>query len=565
MKEGPFELRSERLGPLPLINHFTQRLGLSELLDRAVPTSDGRCRLAYAKAIGVLIRSIATEREPVYRLAEAVSSFAPEGFGLAAEEQDALTDDAVGRSLDHLFDADRASLTTEVVIAAQKGFSLALSELHNDSTTVRFCGQYSKAKGRSIRGKRAPYITYGYSKDRRPDLKQLLFILTATSDGAVPVMFRCEAGNASDSRTHEETWEALRAAVGSPDFLYVADSKLCSQEAMEYIDRQGGRFVTVLPRSRGEDSEFREWIQGHTPAWEKVRDRENPKGKGLPRDRCFAVRYRVPSQEGWPLIWVFSTLLRLKQQQSRRERISAAEQDLSDLAETLSGPRCRLRSRYEVRRRIDGILERHHAGRYLKISLRQVTEHAFRQERRGRPGPDTKYVRQDKKHFELTWALDEEAIAYDHVSDGMYPLLTNDRSLTASEVFCAHKRQPEVEKRFCQAKSSLEIAPVLLKNEGRVEALFFCYFLALLLCALIERELRLAMAREGIPELPLYPEERVTPRPTSEQIFRLFSLAERHTLMRDGAIVQVFDPDLTDLQKQVLTLLGVPLSAYCRG
>jgi len=205
MKEGPFELSSERLGPLPLLNHFIERLGLSELLDRAVPTSDGRCRLDYARGIGVLLRSIACEREPVYRLAEAVSSFAPEGFGLGRWEADSLTDDAVGRSLDRLFDADRASLLTEVVIAAQQRFSLSLSELHNDSTTFKFCGAYSKAKGRSIRGKKAPYLTYGYSKDRRPDLKQLLFILTTTSDGGVPVMFRCEAGNASDSRTHEET------------------------------------------------------------------------------------------------------------------------------------------------------------------------------------------------------------------------------------------------------------------------------------------------------------------------------------------------------------------------
>jgi transposase len=565
MKEGPFELKTERLGPLPLLNHFIERLGLAELIDAAVPTSDGRCRLAYAKAIGVLLRSIATEREPVYRLAEAVSSFAPEGFGLGRGEADSLTDDAVGRALDRLFDADRASLTTEVVIAAQRRFALALAELHNDSTTVKFSGQYSKAKGRSIRGKKAPYITYGYSKDHRPDLKQLLFILTTTSDGSVPVQFRCCAGNASDSRSHEDTWDALRLAVSSADFLYVADSKLCSPDAMEYIDREGGRFVTVLPRSRHEDSEFRQWIQGHTPAWEKVRDRENPKGKGGPRDRCFVVRYRVPSQEGWPLFWVFSTLLRLKQAQSRRERISAAEQDLSDLARTLAGPRCRLRSRYEVRKRIDGILERYHVKRYLKISLKQVTEHAYRQERRGRPGPDTKYVRQDKKHFSLSWTLDEEAIAYDHKSDGMYPLLTNDRSLTASEVFCAHKRQPEVERRFCQTKSSLEIAPVLLKNEGRVEALFFCYFLALLVCALIERELRLAMAREGISELPLYPEERVTSRPTSEQVFRLFNLMERHNLTRDGELVQAFEPNLSELQKQVLGLLGVPLSAYCRG
>ena len=62
--QGPFELRSERLGPLPLINHFTSRLGLADLIDDTVPTSDGRCRLAYAKAIGVLIRSIASATLP---------------------------------------------------------------------------------------------------------------------------------------------------------------------------------------------------------------------------------------------------------------------------------------------------------------------------------------------------------------------------------------------------------------------------------------------------------------------------------------------------------------------
>ncbi|RJP32581.1 MAG: IS1634 family transposase [Actinobacteria bacterium] len=280
--QGPFELSSERLGPLPLLNHFISILGLAELIDAAVPTSDGRCRLAYAKAVGVLVRSIACEREPVYRLAEAVSSFAPEGFGLGRGEADSLADDAVGRALDRLFDADRASLTTEVVIAAQKRFALTLSELHNDSTTVKFCGAHSKAKGRSIRGKKAPFITYGYSKDHRPDLKQLLFILTTTSDGGVPIMFRCCAGNASDSRSHEETRDALRAAVGSPGFLYVADSKLCSQEATEYIDRRGGRFVCVLPRSRSEDSEFRAWIQDHAPAWEKVRDTGKPQGQGRP-------------------------------------------------------------------------------------------------------------------------------------------------------------------------------------------------------------------------------------------------------------------------------------------
>ena len=244
---------ADRLGPLPIINHFIDRLGLDEFLTRFVPTEDPRCRLPYTKGLGVLLRSVIVEREPVYRQQETVSAFAPEAFGLRRNEVPHIGDDHIGRALDRLFDADRGSLLTEVVVAAVQRFNVACGEFHNDSTTVRFCGQYAEAQGRSIRGKSAPLITYGFSKDHRPDLKQLLFVLTTSGDGGIPIQFRCEAGNASDSRSHEETWEALRRITGSSAFLYVADSKLCGGQAMDYIHDRGGRFVTVLPRSRIED------------------------------------------------------------------------------------------------------------------------------------------------------------------------------------------------------------------------------------------------------------------------------------------------------------------------
>jgi hypothetical protein len=115
-----------------------------------------------------------------------------------------------------------------------------------------------------------------------------------------------------------------------------------------------------------------------------------------------------------------------------------------------------------------------------------------------------------------------------------------------------------IEKRFEQVKTVYEIAPVFLKDEGRIEAFFTLYFLALLVQALIERELRLAMKRENIDELPLYPEQRQCARPTTEQILRLFSLAERHRLIDGVHTVQVFDIPLTELQRRLLRLLGVP-------
>ena len=476
-----------------------------------------------------------------------------------------LGDDRIGRALDRLFDVDRAALLTETVVAAGKRFSLRFDELHNDSTSIRFCGQYRGARGRKLRGKRAPAITYGYSKDHRPDLKQLLFSMTIERRWrrADPVPLR--------RRQHERLADAHRdlggayQVTGTPDFLYVADCKLCSRENMDYIDRRRGRFVTVLPRNRLEDAEFRKWLQTNEPAWEKVWDRPNPRRKGGPRDRWFVVRAALPSREAWPVTWVYSVLLGLKHEQTRREQIAAATQDLVELKQRLATPRSRIRKARDVARRVDDILAHRRVRRYLKVRRTVREEHRYRQMRSGRPGADTPYRKLTRRWPDLEWSLDQDAIEYDRKSDGMYPLLTNDKQLTLAQVLEAHKGQPTIEKRFEQTKTVHEIAPVFLKNEGRIEALFTLYFLALLVQALIERELRAAMKNKGIKELPLYPEERQCKRPTTEQILRLFSLPERHVLLRRRQVVQVFAPQLTDLQREVLALLGVPESVFLQS
>jgi transposase len=554
-------LVTERLGPLPLLNHLIERLGVERLLDRFVPTTDGRTPLPHAKALGVLLRSILVEREPIYRQAECVQGFSPDAFGLLPGQT--VGDDRIGRALDRLFDADRGALLTELVVSMGKTFDVTFSRFHTDTTTVRFTGQYAGAGGRSLRGRKAPWITYGYSKDHRPDLKQILLVLTTTSGDGLPVQFRCEAGNASDARTHEATWDALCRVAGGPDFLYVADSKLCGGDAMDYIDRRRGRFVTVLPRARREDPHFREWMQEHEVEWETVRERPHPRRRSGPRDVWRVWRSDLPSREGWPIVWVHSTLLALKQAARREENLTRAKQDLAKLVRYVRTHRPR--AAHRLRARVDRILERRHVTRYLVVKVGQRPEHEFRQERAGRPGPETRYRRITRRSWEITWQVDEAKVAYDRKTDGMYPLLTNDRTLTPSQVLLAHKGQPAIERRFQALKSVHEIAPVFLKNEGRIEALFFLYALALLVHGLLERELRSGMEREGVASLPLYPEERRCRRPTAEQVMRIFAHVARHTVVRADGARETFEPDLTDLQGHVLRLLGVPKDQYDRS
>jgi transposase len=109
----------------------------------------------------------------------------------------------------------------------------------------------------------------------------------------------------------------------------------------------------------------------------------------------------------------------------------------------------------------------------------------------------------------------------------------------------------------------LSAAPVELKSPSRIEGLACCEFIALLCQCLIERELRAAMTRHAVTELALYHESRASKAPTAARVFDLFAEATRHHLTNhNGEIVQVFEPELTELQRHILDLLRVPHNAY---
>ena len=555
------DLRSRQLGAMPLLQHVFERLGLDTLLADHVPTSDSRVLLPSAVAIGVLLRNVLVGRRPLYALQEWAAPFATEVLRLPEPGVASLNDDRIGRALDELFDADRASLMTAVVVRAIEAFDIDLEQLHNDSTSITFSGRYAVATGRKIRDKRAVKVTHGYNKDHRPDLKQLLWILTVSADGAVPIHYRLADGNTSDDKTHIATWEALFALVGGPAFLYVADCKLCSRKNMDYIATRHGRFITVLPRSRKEDAAFRRHVQTTTPAWEKV-PRPTAAHAVDPEDLWHVVEAPNRSAEGYRIVWVWSTAMAERDQQARLAVIQKAHDAVLALHAKLQGPRSRLKDRPAVAAAVERILATSAAARWADVEIVEHREGRYKQAGPGRPNEKTRYVRSERVRFELIWRPKTDVIAYDAKSDGMYPLITNCDDLPGADILRKYKYQPQLEKRHEQLKTVYAVAPVFLKNEGRIEALLFIYFLALLVQALIERDVRLAMAAEGLSMLPLYPEERLCHSPTANRILEVFENVQRHELTGNGRLVQRFEPTLTELQRTLLRLLGAPATIY---
>jgi len=562
MSTDRFALVTRQLGPLPVVNHFLARLRLYRLLEEYLPADDRRLRLAPAAAIGVVVRNLVLAREPVYALERWAAPFEPTLLGLAEAEVALLNDDRVGRMLARLFDADRASLLTRLLLDAIEAFGIDTSRLHTDTTSVRFAGAYPGADGRARGGKPTPAIVRGHSKDHRPDLKQLVWSLTVSADGAVPICHRVADGNTNDDVLHIPTWDQLVGLLGRVDFLYVADCKLCSREAMGHINRLRGRFLTVLPASRAEDAQFRDWLVDHDPVWAEA-CRRPARRQADPDEVWWTCQPPWPSAEGYRLVWVKSSSKVDRDAEARRDRIARGIAALDQLNQRLASAKTRIKTTVAAEQAATAALDQAGAARWITFGIAEQVEEIVRQEKRGRPGKNTRYRKLTRPHHRVAFTVREDVVARDAASDGCYPLITNDRHMTEAELLAAYKWQPNLEKRHAQLKGTQLVAPMFLHHPARIEALLCCHFIALLVHALIEREIRRAMTDRGLAQLSIYPEDRGSAAPTAARVLDIFTGVARHHLIdRHGQHVQTFQPELSPLQRQVLDLLGIPETAY---
>lgn len=585
--DGETTLRRFRVGALPLINHFLTRLQLEDLLREHLPPDDVRQDIPTARIVLLFVRNILVSRAPTYGVQGWAAQYGPEQLDLFHDQIQLLHDDRLGKCLARLYTSTTPNLIFAVVRRAIHEFGVSLAELHNDSTTVKVHGRYADAAEPVPLGnnRTRPAITWGHSKDHRPDLKQLLFTLTVANDGGVPMYFSVDSGNTTDDTTHLGTWKLLAELVDRPDFLYVADCKLASRENLHYIAARGGRFITVLPASRREDAEFRGRLK-KSPSdikwslcWQREDDTrlvasddedQQPKITDVIR----ACRQEQTSSDGFRLIWYHSSRKAELDETARATRVQRVIKQLEQLQTRLTSPRTRFRDRERVKQASDEILAELRVAEVLNVQIHETRELSYRQKGRGRPSAKTEYRRESKSRFDLTWKIDQKRWREAATDDGIFPLLTNDRSLSPREVLEAYKRQPKIEKRFAQLKSDFDIAPIFLKTPERVLGLFTVYFLALLVQSLIERELRNALQSQSQQDdgsddnsqaIDIYPEGRCTKRPTARRVIDTLEPLQRYEIRhgKKGAEEpQQLSDELNDVQRRLLKLLRIPPQSY---
>jgi len=539
------------IGAHPIIQFFMDKLQINGIIGSYVK-QDKRLKLSTEKTLSVLIHNILTTPLPMYEITDWLKPLDEEKLGIDSEESSLINDDRVGKALESFYSGRHKDIFFRLALRAIKLFEIDCQQIHQDTTTVTFSGKYEGWHARQI-------MTHGKNKDHRPDLKQLVLGMSVTSDGAVPLVHEIYDGNQTDDRLHPANHKRLGKLLQRSDFIYVADSKLATDDNLRKITACGGLFVSVMPRTWKEDKMFRNKVRKGKIQWAHLLSRPNNRKPRSKRDHYYMARGQYSSSKGYRLLWILSTQKAEQDVETRGRHIAKTLDELKELQTRLNS--YNLKTRENIKKKITSTLKQNKCGEFLDYKIYRDVHHEVRHRKAGRPILNAPVRSVQKESFSIFFQIDEARIEQESLTDGIFPLITNLKDHKPKEVLEIYKYQPFLEKRHSQLKTYQEIAPVFLKKPQRVIAYLHMNVMALMVATLIERQLRIGMKRKSINTLSVYPEDRPCKHPTTFDIVRLFKGVERYEVVQSDNIC-IFPAELNKIQKQVLDLLEAPVSLY---
>jgi transposase len=536
---------------LPIIKAYADQLGLVNLINHYVPTEMDVD--AGTIVLGLVLDTL-SGRSPLYRLEE---FFAHQDTALLlgkALPPQAFTDDTVGRVLDRLYAIGTMKLFTACAVRAVTRFGLERRYVHFDTTSQSVWGEYQFAEAQDL-----PFrVTYGYSKEKRPDLKQFV-LSTLCVDRAVPIWGKPEDGNASDKTLNttllSEIAELLaRHGVQRGAYIYIADSALVTEDNLAALGDTW--FITRLPATYGECGRVIAEAVAHNQ-WEEVGVlAQTPPTKHRP-----GTFYKV-AESGVTLYGKAYRAVVVHSSSQDQRRQKHLEQEIRASYTTLEATvREAAQQQYFCRADAEAAAAKLQTqpSAYHQVEVR-VEEHP--KYGPGRPSQKRpRLVKGLRYGLQVTLHERAEVIARTVQETGCFVLLTNvppegEMAHRAGEVLQAYKEQHGVEQNFAFLKDPVIVNSLFLKRPERIEALGLVLLLALLLWRLVERALRVHVETTG-STLSGW-DKKETQKPTAFMMMTKFAAV---IVVKVGAYRQLAQP-FSAVQQSYLSALGVPATYF---
>jgi len=512
-------MRFFRAGPAALIARLCDVLKIAEIIDAVVDWDPVQCHLSPGNRIKALIINLLVDREALYHVERFYEHQDLEvlfGAKQKLRPKD-FNDDALGRALDKLFASGQLKkLFSSIALTAAATHNVPIVGIHVDTTSISVQGAYE--------GEGDLDITFGFSKDRRPDLKQFLIGLTVTKEG-LPIFGQSLDGNISDKSWYPKVIMELVQTLSPAklkEIIFVADCALITRDNLALLMQEGNnkpvlQFISLLPANFGLNEEIKAEAF-RAGSWQEIGKLSTKKNAACYKSQSFI---REIDGHNYRLIVVHSTVLDKRKENSLFKKWAKQREVLAKAAQDLS--RRPFACEADARKAIELFYREY---RYQPFILKgTVAENIISNYTRpGRPQKGEQPQNSIVYHAHIEIEEDREAMAREKDLASTFVLITNlmdTKAYPDREILKEYKEQNAIERQFRFLKQPLLLGPIYLKNKNRVEAMSFVFQLALLVVAYLEYRVRKSLEQEGLPLI--LPGKRKSTNPTAKSLLEMLN------------------------------------------
>jgi len=489
----PDNLTFTEVGHLPIVKKFAKEINLVDTINTMVKS---QMQLPPGQAVLAMVLDTLSGRTPLYRLKEFFHEKDTELLLGTQIDPELFCDHNLGRVLDKIFDTGAQAIFSELSQNAVKRFGIDSRKVHFDTTSISVYGDYDQSQ--------EPFkITYGHSKDHRPDLKQFLISMLCV-DRNIPILGATKDGNASDKTLNNELLTNISKHMAKHGlepgaFVYVADSAFVTEDNLEQATSKNTKFLTRLPATYKECSRA---VQEAVNADDWI-DLGNLAETVAPKKRPAAV-YRAYEatvnlyDKDYRAIVVHSSA-HDKRRHKRIDRLLAKKRkDLDTLCKKIRS------GTYYCRADAEAAADKLHAqavGSYhnLDCTIEKVAKFSRGRPAKDKPRTPTGYEYQ----LNLKIGPDPEKLEPLRMQAGCFVLISNlDSSkdlenFSACELLRLYKNQDGIERNFSFLKDPVIVNSIFLKKNHRIEVLGLVLLISLLIWRLMEHCMRRYIADTG--------------------------------------------------------------------
>lgn len=533
------EYETKRIDHLGIVAGICHEIDLVKLIDETLPTPSGRKVSCGTATLAMILNGLGFSGRALYLMPEYMENKPVDVLIRADLEASDFNDDTLGRALDELFQAGITEMFASIAREAVTRYQLADEFAHTDTSSFSLSGEYESAvaqEAEEVRG--AVKIRHGYSKDHRPDLKQVVVTLITSQKGRIPLWLEALDGNSSDKASFPESVAAYcRHLTEAETPWFVLDSAAYTAPNIANWG-SGKRWVTRVPETIGEAKTALQSI-----ATAEMTDLGNG----------YAIQPTTSEYGGVKQRWlvVYSEQAEQREAKQLNKKVTRAKAQAKKAVKKLKGQEFACEK--DARRAVAKLAQK------LKWHTVTATYHPIEKyPQRGRP---LKGAVPQVVGWQVLATTQVDAKRLDEAQKwlGRFLLATNELDTTRlpDEKFLnSYKAQgATVERGFRFLKDPLFFADSLfLKSPARIMAMIMIMGLCLLIYSLAEWQIRqqLQAQNQTIPDQKGQP----TQCPTMRRIAQMFEGIDLLIIRQGSRVVERRVLQLTPVRLQLIRLFG---------